>query len=112
MAFKPFRTLRVGPNEEVTPKVVNDLQANIGAALAQLLGKDPLDLQILPNVALSPGVTNMVPHKLGRNLQGWWIIRTHGSYNMVGDMQDNNPSPHLLLYLVTPAPVTVDILVF
>ena len=88
------------------------MQDNIASALGQLLGKDALDVSLLKNVKLISGVTNMVPHGLGRVLDGWIVVRNHGGYAILTDLQDTNPSPDLLLYLTTPATVTVDLLVF
>lgn len=112
MAFKPFKKIRVAPNEEVTAKHINAVQENIGEAIDQVTNKDQLDSKILKNQILTAGAVNKVSHGLGRPLQGWYVIRTHGNYNMVYDTQDTNPSPNLLLYLWTPATVTVDLLVF
>lgn len=112
MSFKPFKQLKVISQEDITPKVINDLQYNIGIALGQLLGKDTLDQTLVTNVTLLPGITNKVSHNLGRKLQGYLVVRSHGGYAMLQDLQDTNPSPHLLLYLLVPAQVTVDLLCF
>lgn len=112
MAFKPFRKIRVAPDATITAKNINDVQDNISFALNQVLGKDALDCTILKNVTLLPGITNMVPHMLGRVLDGWYVVRNHGNYSFIVDQQDTNPSPDLLLYLTSPAQVTVDLLVF
>ena|ERR1700728_1688752 len=112
MSFKPFRSIKVGPKEEITPKVINDMQYNIAQALGQVLGKDPLDLSLIKNITLYPNTINKVPHQLNRNLQGYFVVRNHGGYAVLTDYQDNNPSPNLLLYLWTPVQVTVDLLCF
>ncbi len=112
MSFKPFKQIKVPPNSEITEKQINAVQSNIAEALAQILGKDQLDSKILQNIQLNPGVINKVAHGLNRNLNGWIVIRNHGGYSLLTDMQDNNQSPHLLLYLTTPVFVMVDLLVF
>jgi hypothetical protein len=112
MAFHPFKKLKIGVREAVDSREINTIQYNIGEALDQLLGKDHLDSRIVKNKVLLPGVVNKVEHNLTRDLQGWIVIRNHGSYSIVWDMQDSNPSPHLLLYLMTPVKCTVDLLVF
>lgn len=130
MSFKPFKQIRVQPmptNSSTDPqtqitalqkqvteltKALNQFQSNASEAFGQVLGKDSLDVAIVKNVSLVPGVINKVSHTLGRNLQGWKITRTHGSYAVITDVQDLNNSPNLLLYLTTPVAVTVDLEVF
>ena len=65
---------------------------------------------ILKNVKLSTG-QNTIPHKLGRNLQGWFIVRQRAAA-AVYDEQDTNQLPGLNLVLHSSAAVEVDILVF
>ena len=112
MAFKPYRKIRVPPEGVVTSKHINDVQDAVGEALGQLLGKDALDVVLLKNIKLLPGIINTVAHGLGRVLDGWIVVRNHGSYAILTDKQDDNPSPNLLLYLTTPNAVVVDLLVF
>jgi len=65
---------------------------------------------ILKNIELSVG-TNVINHKLGRNLQGWQIIRKRASADIY-DTQDTNQMPNLTLTLVSDAIVTIDLAVF
>ncbi len=65
---------------------------------------------ILKNIALTIG-NNVINHKLGRNLQGWIIIRKRASADIY-DQQDSNQMPALTLVLISDAPVTVDIEVY
>lgn len=112
MAFKPFKKIRIRQGQPPTAEEFNSVQDNIDQAVSQLLGKDVLDQQLLKNVVLLPGITNKVSHGLGRRLAGYLVVRNHGSYAILTDTQDTNPAPDLLLYLTTPALVTVDLLVF
>lgn len=112
MAFKPYRQINLNSDETVSPKHINAVQANISSALQQILGKDTLDSQLLKNIQLLPAIVNKVSHGLGRELQGYYVVRNHGSYSVIRDTQDDNLSPHLLLFLTTPALCTVDLLVF
>jgi hypothetical protein len=66
---------------------------------------------ILKNVALTTG-TNVINHKLGRNLQGWNPTRIRGVSATFYDLQDSNQTPQLTLILVSSATVTVDLVVF
>jgi hypothetical protein len=65
---------------------------------------------ILKNIALVTGA-NVVNHKLGAKLQGWYIVRWHGAWAQVYDTQDTNQMPQLTLQLNASAPVVVDIAV-
>lgn len=112
MAFKPFRKIRVDPSTPPTSKNVNDLQDNVGYALAQVLGKDQLDTSILSNITLQANIVNAIGHGLGRNLAGWIVIRNHGNAVPLTDLQDTNPSPSLLLYITVPQNCIVDLLIF
>lgn len=70
-----------------------------------------LDSSILKNQVLMTG-TNIINHKLGRPLQGWYPIRFHGSYAQLFDTQDTNQTPQLTLNLNASANVVIDIWVF
>ena len=111
MAFKPFKKIKVPPDEEITSKHINAVQDNVSQAIGQLLGKDVLDLKLLKNVTLLPGIINKVSHGLGRKIDGWLPVG-NGGYAFITDKQDSNKSPELLLYLTTPALVTVNLIVF
>lgn len=64
----------------------------------------------LKSVSLASG-DNSVNHLLGRNLQGWFIIRQRASAS-VYDKQDSNQHPALTLTLNASAAVVVDLFVF
>jgi hypothetical protein len=65
---------------------------------------------ILPNIALAIG-TNVINHKLGRKLQGYYITRKRAAAQIY-DQQDSNQTPQLTLVLVSDAVVTIDLAVF
>lgn len=65
---------------------------------------------ILQNVVLAVG-SNVINHKLGKKLQGWYIVRKRGSADIY-DTQDSNQMPQLTLTLTSDAVVTVDLAVF
>jgi transcriptional regulator CtsR len=114
MAFSPFNKIRLGPDQEPTSKHVNTVQDNIAQALGQLLGKDALDTTVINNQPLNPSGINYVNHTLGRVLQGWHVVRTHGTGTaiQVWDVQAANKSPQLQLYLMASATGIFDIQVF
>lgn len=114
MAFNPFLKIRLGPDEEVTSKHINTVQDNVAVAVGQVLGRDTLDAVVLVKQKLNPSGINYVGHHLGRKLNGWSVVRTHGTgtYVNVWDVQDANKTPHLQLYLMASATGTFDIEVF
>lgn len=64
---------------------------------------------ILSNVILSS--SSVINHKLGRDLQGWALVRLRGKAT-VFDTQDVNPIPSKTLQLNASSGVSADILVF
>jgi hypothetical protein len=65
---------------------------------------------ILEDISLSTG-NNNVNHKLGRTLQGWFLVRQRGPSNIY-DEQDSNQHSNLTLILHSSANVNVDLFVF
>lgn len=65
---------------------------------------------ILKNVSLSTG-DNTINHRLGRDLQGWQLIRVRAAAT-VYDKQDDNQLKSRTLILNSSAPVVVDLFVF
>lgn len=65
---------------------------------------------ILENIALKTGV-NVINHKLGRNLQGWFTSRVR-SPATISDQQDTNQTPQLTLVLVASAATNINLVVF
>lgn len=107
IAFKPFKQIKVPPGANPTAKDINDVQFNIGQALGQLLGKDQLDVAVVQNISLKSGL-NKVSHTLGRNLNGWIVVRPRQGYAWLWEDIEGNPSPNLLAYIYSAAPCTVD----
>jgi hypothetical protein len=113
MAFNSFKQIRVPPDSTPTDKQINDLQANISTALQQLLGKDQLDSTVVQNITLQPApFINKIGHNLGRSLTGYIVTRCHGGFPLIYDVQDTNPSPSILLYLMSATVITIDLLVY
>lgn len=115
MNYSPFRRV------QTTDPTINRIQDNITTAtrpIASLVANPASTPNLLTQVQLlaSPGTSsgyNEVKHMLGKALTGWQVVRWHGGWAQVYDQQDNNIlSPTSLLYLVTSANVTIDILVF
>jgi hypothetical protein len=65
---------------------------------------------LLKQVSLAVG-DNTIDHRLGRNLQGWQIVRIRAAATIY-DKQDTNQLQSLTLVLNSSAPVVVDIFVF
>src|SRR5271165_7059301 len=80
------------------------------SVLDVLLGNPLSASSVLKKVQLYSG-SNTVNHLLGRDLQGWAIVRQRSLANIY-DTQDSNQTPQLTLLLTSSAKVLVDILVF
>lgn len=65
---------------------------------------------VLKRVLLTSGA-NQINHKLGRTLQGWFLVRQR-SAGTVYDTQDSNTTPTLTLALQASANMSVDLYVF
>ncbi len=69
------------------------------------------NVSILKNIQLISG-DNTINHLLGRNLQGWRVIRYQDSWAQLYDKQNANASPNLTLVLNASADVLIDLEVF
>ena len=78
--------------------------------LNPILANPGNSVSILPSVVLTPG-TNVINHKLGQPLQGWYIVRQRQAATIY-DTQDTNQSPSLTLTLVSNVPAVIDLVVF
>lgn len=86
------------------------MQTQWAQQLDPVISNPTIQTVLLKNIALASGA-NVVNHKLGRALQGWYIVRLRASAT-VYDTQDSNQTPNLTLNLTASAPVTVDLVVF
>lgn len=55
--------------------------------------------RIIEDVTLTDGVTSVIPHKLGRKLQGWIICRCNATGVTFRDYQLTSSRPEQFLYL-------------
>lgn len=86
------------------------LQDNVAASLQSIQSNPLLSGHVLANVTLTAG-ENLVPHKLGRTLSGWFCTRMRGEATIY-DGQDDNQNPQLLLALTSSDEVEIDLFVF
>lgn len=88
-----------------------DLHQTQWASILDAIISNPLNnASLLRNISLTTG-NNVVNHKLGQKLQGWYIVRQRAAASIY-DTQDTNQMPQLTLQLVASAPVVVDLAVF
>lgn len=66
---------------------------------------------LLKNVVLSTG-SNTINHKLGRNLQGWFVTRMRNAFVQIYDTQDSNQMQDKTLTLNSSGSCTIDLIVF
>jgi len=86
------------------------MQSAWARVIQPVIDLPPNQGQILKSVQLVSG-TNRINHKLGRKLQGWYLVRKRSAADIY-DTQDTNQMPSLTLELVSSASVSVDIFVF
>jgi hypothetical protein len=91
-------------------KELSLLQTQWATQINPLLSNPISNGAILKSVVLASGA-NVINHKLGRTLQGWFIVRQR-STAAVYDTQDSNTIPDLTLNLTSSHAVTVDLYVF
>jgi hypothetical protein len=89
---------------------INRLQDNVGDGFNTVLNAGILDYNIVSNQVLAVG-DNIVNHKLGRAVIGWFIIRKRGPGNFY-DKQDSNPTPTKNIVINSDSAVTVDFYFF
>lgn len=86
------------------------MQSKWASILNPIISSPANNSLILKNIHLAVG-NNVIPHLLGRNLQGWKIVRQRGPASIY-DNQDQQQLPQYMLTLVSSAAVSVDIEVF
>jgi hypothetical protein len=89
---------------------ISRFQDSVEEVLKDISKAPFLDGVLIPDIALVTGV-NVIQHKLGRKLRGWYITRQRASAT-IWDGQDTNLLPDRTLVLETSADVTVDIWAF
>lgn len=97
-------------NQQTMDRSLGFAQQSQAQALNPLLKNPVTGGIILEKVSLSVG-SNTIPHKLGRKLVGWMLVRLR-SGSSIYDNQDANTSPEISLVLVSSAAAVVDIYVF
>jgi hypothetical protein len=86
------------------------VQRNLVRTLQPIFNTPILGGNLLTGQTLSVGA-NSINHGLGRNLNGWQIVRQRAQAN-IWDSQDTNKTPQLTLDLNSSAAVVVDIYCF
>lgn len=86
------------------------MQTSWASSLNKMLANPATNGILMKSVQLSTG-DNTINHKLGRNLQGWVIVRKRANADIY-DTQDSNSMPSLTLTLNSSANVTVDLYLF
>lgn len=86
------------------------MQSSWASEINPIIARQQNQSIILKNISLASGTTT-INHRLGRELQGWKIVRQRSAANIYDD-QDHNEMPSLTLRLVSNANVIVDLEVF
>lgn len=96
---------------QTNDRVQNQIQDNVQFALVPIQQCPVIDGILLQNIDLING-TNIIDHKLGRKLIGWFLVRINNSIISLYDTQDTNPNPEQTLNLVINGNAQVSIYVF
>lgn len=98
------------PLVQTPDRLLNQVQQNVKSQLDPVVAAPIVGGILLRNISLASGA-NVVPHKLGRALQGWVPTRVRASATLY-DTQDSNTTPASTLQLTASAAVVVDLWVF
>jgi hypothetical protein len=93
------------PQNQTLPQMQSKWKSQLDPVLANLLVQG----QLLTNISLINGTT-AVNHKLGRNIQGWFLVSPKAAATVYQASQQ--PNPTLILTLISNAAVITDLWVF
>jgi hypothetical protein len=88
---------------------LNQIQEQLHKTVNGLLDHPEVHSLVIKNVQLQAGA-NDISHNLGRELQGWRIVRQRAA-GTVHDNQDSNPNPSKTLTLNASHAMSVDLIV-
>ena len=87
-----------------------DRAQTLWSAILNPIISSPLSaVQVLPNINLNNGTT-IINHKLGRKIQGWWVISPDAAALIYQPV--NSPNNSTNLTLVSSAAVVVNLAVY
>lgn len=92
-------------------RATNQLQENVEQALDPIISKEIIDGVLHKSIALITGQNNIIEHKLGRPIRGWFATRKRAD-SRLWDTQDTNTNTSTTLSLNCSANVTIDLWVF
>lgn len=93
------------------PLPLQAMQTTWATALDPVISNPIVNGLLLQEQSLTTGA-NIINHKLGRKLVGWYVTRMRGVAASIYDTQDNNQTPQLTLNLNASTPVVCDLWVF
>lgn len=105
MAITPFKKVRAAD------PVIEQLQIAIQLPLKDISSRLILDGQLLKDIPILTGQTNVIDHKLQRSLVGYFVVRNSAN-SVIWDSQGSNGTPDLNLKLLCSADTTVSLWVF
>lgn len=94
-----------------TDRLLNQFQTNVREVLEPIAQNPIVQGQLLSNVILKTGITNVIPTGLNRNLIGWIITRLNAD-SVIWDSQDINSTPNQNLQLLCSADCIISLYVF
>ncbi len=92
-------------------RLIQLFQSNVLEAINPLTQNPLAQGYLLQNVALTTGITNVLPTRLNRPLTGWFVTRLNAN-SIIWDSQALNKTPAQNLQLLCSADCLIDIYVF
>ena len=93
------------PLQQTLPQLQSKWSTALNPVIANLL----VNGQLISNISLINGTT-VVNHKLGRNIQGWFLVSPQGAAIVYQAVRQ--PNPTLTITLVSNAAIVTDLWVF
>jgi len=87
-------------------RVVTNLQANVADALTPLQNKPILDGIFLREVAIVSG-SNLIQHKLGRKLVGYFVVSQSAASTFFDDIQSTTSTTSFSITATSPCKVNL-----
>lgn len=102
----------VPAGNQVTPRDLIEVQQRLQRYTDEIDAKPHLASFIIEGVELTSGAAVLVPHKLGRKVAGYWVIKRSANAVVWDEIDTTDEDLAQVLPLQCSADVTVDLVVF
>lgn len=105
MSISPLRKVRSDDD------TIRQLQGAVDLVFQELLKKQLIDGNFFEDVELTMGIVNLVPHKLGKEAQGYIVVKRDANAT-IWDSESTNEMKNSFLNLRTSADCVISLWVF